>query len=79
MPSRYKVSTSSKCLQKVKIFIGQGKSQQFQAKVSNFYNYHRKTYLKIMFVKGGNFFLCNVMFFTFVVKLWQFYFITGME
>ena len=51
-----RVSTSSKCQQKVEIFIGQPKSQQFQAKVSNFYNYHRKAYLKIIFFKGGKYF-----------------------
>ena len=50
------VAKVSKCQQKVEIFIGQPKSQQFQAKVSNFYNYPRKPYLKIIFVEGGKLF-----------------------
>ena len=42
------VAKVSKGQQKSVISIGQQKSQQFQTKVSNFYNYHRMPYLKIM-------------------------------
>ena len=57
--SLFRVSTSSKCQQKVEILIGQPKSQQFQAKVSSFHNYHQKAYLKIVCVKVENTFFSS--------------------
>ena len=57
--SLFRVSTSSKCQQKVEILIGQPKSQQFQAKVSSFHNYHQKAYLKIVCVKVENAFFSS--------------------
>ena len=57
------VAKVCKTREKLEIFIGLPKSRQFEAKVSNFFNYHRAAFLKIILYKRkGNIFLNKAIF-----------------